>query len=211
MECPNCGAELQTHRFCIECVYCGYLNIPKRYRNFRSFDSCSYEIEQRFNYLEMNHTTLKSSPFVIYEKGFSGYQIISTPRYYANDGNFNKISGLSLSLKYENDSNHELLYLIVYTTEYIISPYFSILLNDRTIINPKFNSWHKNSTMFTLNYDELDKICESFDISISTNLFENKNAEYNEFIHYCCRFYNIVFNKCNYLYSIHKNLISDKK
>jgi hypothetical protein len=82
-------------------------------------------------------------------------------------------------------------------------------LDEEFVITPKFERWEGNLAIFHIEIFEFEEICDSISVSISSNLMNSEIDHYEEFIPYCCRFYNIVFDKCKYTYSIHQLLISD--
>jgi len=52
-------------------------------------------------------------------------------------------------------------------------------------------------------------ICLSNSCELSANIGKG-NVVYDEFVHYCRRFYNVVFDHSMYAYSRNKKLLTDK-
>lgn len=52
-------------------------------------------------------------------------------------------------------------------------------------------------------------ICKADLIGIATNLTDEESVNYDELKFYSCRFYNLIFDKRKFLYSLNINLITD--
>ncbi|WP_290456051.1 hypothetical protein [Bacteroides acidifaciens] len=208
--CPNCGANIHKQGLGFVCDYCGSTFIPEDYSKIYPVYADTVDIQDRYEYLKRNEQHISISKIVTCEKNINAYRISSNPVFYTNDGNFRCILTSSCTLKYENDGNTETLLLTVHSSKNVLQPIFSILLDEEYIIDLCFDRWEDKEAVFRIDFSEFKEICESSIISVSCNLMDSLISNYDEFIPYCCRFYNVVFDKCKYLYSIHKHLISDQ-
>ena len=209
--CPNCGAAMEEQGLSVVCPFCGTHHDLGNYKRIKQGNVLSWEISERFNYLKNNERSLRSSVFVILLESNTTYRIKSDPSYFANDGKYNKILGYSFNFEYFNDNDTEFLYLIVNTckNKNMAEPYLSFLLDHELQVSPVFEKWETDACVFAMTLIELKEICDSQDIEIYSNLMDCEYDLHEEFITYCCRFYNTIFDKRKYLYSLHKNLISD--
>ena len=206
--CPNCGAAMEEQGLSVVCSYCGTHYDLGNYKRIKQRDALPREISERFNYLKNNERSIKLSDFVILLEKNNTYRIKSNPSYFANDGNYNRILDYSFNFEYFNDDDTESLYIIVNTCKNM-TPYLSFLLNYELQISPVFEKWETGACFFKMTPLELKEICDSHDIEIYSNLMDCEYDFHEEFITYCCRFYNAIFDKRKYLYSLHQLLISD--
>lgn len=208
--CPNCGAEMQKQGLSAICLYCGTHFDLGNYKRIVPSIALSWEITERFNYIKSKEQSLELSGYVDIRTDNTTYHIKSNPSFYANDGNYNRILDYNLSLEYFNDGNTESLFLVVDSSKDVSNSYLSILLDYRFHIAPPFVRKEMNNSFYKLALAELKQICASHTIIIYSNLLDCEYASYKEFTTYCCRFYNITFDKRKFLYSIHQHLISDE-
>lgn len=209
-KCPNCGATVHAQGFGFVCDYCDSNFVPKEYQQIYTPNDDSTEIHERYEYLKKNERHIATSEIVTYEKEGDTYRIMSRPAYYANDGNYHRVLDFSITFIYKNDKKDDTLFLIVYTSKHVLQPHMSILLDDEFVIELQCIDWEGEMAFFTIEPLEFKYICESRDISMSSNIVNIETSHFEEFITYCRRFYNAVFDKRKYTYSIYKPLISDK-
>lgn len=210
--CPNCGAAMKEQGLSVVCPFCGTHHDLGNYKRIKQRDVYSWEISERFNYLKNNERTLKSNDFVILLENNTTYRIKSNPSYFANDGEYNRNLDYSFNFEYFNDDDTESLYLIVNivnTCKNMTDPYLSFLLDYELQISPVFEKWELDAYVFAMTLIELKGICDSRDVKIYSNLMDCEYDFHEEFITYCRRFYNTIFDKRKYLYSLHQKLISD--
>ena len=207
--CPNCGANMYRQGFGFVCDFCGSSFQSEDYVVIDNISMDSNGISMRYEYLKKNEERIQLSKSVKANYGCNDYRVLSNPPFYANDGRFHRNLKYNLYFDYTNNNIEEFMYMVVHTTEYNGNPYISILLDEEFVITPKFERWEGNLAIFHIEIFEFEEICDSISVSISSNLMNSEIDHYEEFIPYCCRFYNIVFDKCKYTYSIHQLLISD--
>ena len=207
--CPNCGAAMEMQGLSVVCPFCGTHHDFGNYKRIKQRNVLSWEISERFNYLKNNEQFLKSSAFVILLEKNTTYRIKSNPSYFANDGEYNRILDYSFNLEYFNNDDTESLSLIVNSCKNMTDPYLSFLLDYELQISPIFGKWETDACVFKMTPIELKEICDSHDIEIYSNIIDCEYDFLEEFITYCCRFYNAIFDKRKYLYSLHQLLISD--
>lgn len=208
--CSNCGATMNIQGYGFVCDFCGSSFLSDDYIAIDNVSVDSNDISMRYGYLKKNEARINSSKSVKVNCNSNAYRVLSNPPFYANDSRFHRNKKYNLYLDYTNNGIEESMYILVYATEYVSNPYLSILLDGEFVITPQFERWDGNSAIFQFGVVEFEEICNSVSASLQSNLFDSEKDNYREFIPYCCRFYNMVFDKCKYTYSIHQNLISDK-
>lgn len=207
--CINCGAPLRLNHFMQYCPFCGYVvpldgveSIDPQLEN----DSASIYvyIEHNENYILSNH---------IVKIDHSGKDITITPykRFFPNDGNFHLFRDISISYIYTNDSESDSLLLAVQSTSEarIVNPYLAFLLNDNYLIKASFLDTEGDTFFFEISNYDLYLMCMSSYVDVSTNLTDHIKANYREFKVYSCRFYNQVFDRTKYSFSLNTRLLTD--
>lgn len=208
--CPNCGARMNLQGLCLVCEFCGSSFLSEDYTVIDNVSLNCYTISLRYEYLKRNEQYIKSSKFVKVQHDSNEFRILSSPVYYANDGRFHINSKYFLYFDYVNSGIEDSMNIIVCSTKYVGNPHISILLDEEFVVMPKFEEWNGNLAIFKIGIGEFEEVCESISVTISSNLIDSTRDHYEELLPYCCRFYNTVFDKCKYTYSIHQLLISDK-
>lgn len=208
--CPNCGAILLRQGFVFVCEFCGSKFFEKNYRLFKSEKASDFDIKERYDYIKKNEHYISSNNQVSLSKSSGEYHVSTLLPYFANDGNFHLRTDYNFSLTYSNSNDKESLKIIVNIQNYVLDAQLSVLINDKYIITPLFIAWEGDSAVFQIQIEELIIICESYHISVNSNLFDFYNEHFDEFKYYCCRFFHYAFDKLKYKYSIYKLLISDQ-
>ena len=208
--CPNCGAILQGNGFVFVCEFCGSMFFEKDYRLFKSKKASDFEIKERYDYIKKNEHYISSNNKVLLSKSGEEYHVSTLLPYFANDGNFKLRTDYNFILTYSNSNDKESLQIIVNIQKYVPDAQLSFLINGKYIIIPLFIAWRGDSAVFQIQIEELIIICESYHISINSNLFDFSIEHFDVFKYYCCRFFHYAFDKLKYKYSIYKLLISDQ-
>lgn len=210
-ECPNCGASMNIQGFGFVCDFCGTHFLSEEYVFVDSNNAMeTIDISERYAYLRKNEQYIKSCKYVKVDSNNGVFRARASPAYCAKDSQLNKIQNYSLYFDYLNSGDAATMYMVVHSAEGFVTPYISILLDELFVITPRFERWEGDLAIFQIGIAEFERICESRTISFTSNLMDAEAGYYEEFIPYCCRFYNAIFNKNKFLYSIHQNLISDK-
>lgn len=207
--CPNCGADMRLQSFIYVCDFCGTRITGDGFSTIDSLTEVPEEIEKRHSYLTKNRSYINSSPKVSFEENGREIKLTSNPRFYANDGKYNKVLESSIFYTYSTDGISHKLRLAVKSAMFTGIPQMSILLDMETVISPRFDNWDKDTAYFDIDIIELQRICESHVIMISSDILNSDISVYEELIPYSCRFYHFSFDKRKYIYSIHRNLITD--
>lgn len=208
--CPNCGATMQQHSFTYECDYCGTIVLKDGISEIYYKDDLESSIEDKYRYLNKNYSYASQSKYLSCVKDGNSYEIKTATPFYANDGKYNKINDFSFSLYYDNNRETEHLYLCVYTNKLPSNPQLSILIDWEFCVRPIFEKIVEDVIFFNITRKELQIISEAHFVQIASNCFETGMALFNEFPSFCSRFYHFTFDKRKYIYSLHKNLITDK-
>ena len=208
--CPNCGATMQQRSFTYECEYCGTIVLKDGLSEIYYKEDLESSIEDKYSYLNKNYSYVSQSKHLFCIKNSNGYEIKTATSFYANDGKYNKIKDFFLSLSYDNDQETEHLYLCVNTNKFSSNPQLSLLIDMEFCVRPVFEKADEDCLYFNITRKELQIMCEAHLIQVASNCFDAENAMFNELPSYCSRFYHYTFDKRKYIYSLHKNLITDK-
>lgn len=207
--CPNCGAVLRRHVFMLLCDYCSYssfqdvsvLHIPLKFAD---------NAKTRYEKLSISEVDINKSRFVNLEFVNKTIIVSCKKSFFGNDFHYCKINTLSMEYVYSNDgSNEELLMAIKNDSNIYTQPQFAMRINRKLCIVPNFCNKLDGKYLFNLSIDELYVICTAKTIDVATNLTDTENVNYNELRFYSSRFYNLIFDKRKFLYSLNINLITD--
>lgn len=210
--CPNCGANMHIKNFVFICDFCGTRLTDNNYTSIPPTKVHSAEIYIRFNYIKRNEQDINKSPFIQLYVHNDSYRIISIPPFFSNDGKYNLIRNFFIYLMYTNNIDYESLFLVIYTKQEITeSPELSILVDNKLLITSVFDSCTSIGYIFKIEIAEFKIICLAKSILLSSNIIDLEFGNYDEFIPFCRRFYNMAFDKQKYIYSLNQNLISDGK
>lgn len=207
--CPNCGAVLSRHAFMLICDYCGY-STCQNIEILHTFSKSTDSIKTRYERLLINEIDINKSKFV--DLKFTDKTIIvhCKKSFFGNDFHYNKIDLLSIEYMYFNDGcNEKLMIVIKSDKEMYVQPQFIIRINRKSCIVPNYCNKSNGKYFFSLLTEELYMICKADLIGIATNLTDEESVNYDELKFYSCRFYNLIFDKRKFLYSLNMNLITD--
>ena len=207
--CPNCGAVMQQHSFTYECDYCGTIVLKDGLSEIYYEDELDKNVEDKYNYLSKNYSYISQGKNISCIIKDNIYEIKTIIPFYANDGKYNKIEDFNFTLFYDNDKETEHLYLCVLANEFSSNPQLSILIDMEICVRPIFDKIAEENMYFKITRKELQIICEAHTVQVASNFFASDNALFNELPAFSSRFYHYTFDKRKYIYSLHKNLISD--
>lgn len=207
-ECPQCGASMDLHIFLWVCEYCGHVIINKEYDLIYPLRSNPEEYKHHTSYIHRYINDIKLSPFVALSSDSNGILISSAKPYIPNDGLYHLINRWSVSFSYILNKKEETL-LIHVNSEREQGGAFAILLNGKYAIILSLLKQLGKNYIYEMSPHELYLVCLSDSCELSANL-DNQNVVFAEFVHYCRRFYNVVFDHSMYTYSRNKILLTDK-
>lgn len=203
MTCHNCGAEMERHAFVFVCPYCkSIISINDGEETFASdYIHNSVDNSHFYTYVQKNITYLQSNSNNISITRNNGSYIIQTIKeFHPLDKYYKLCNKFGLKWKAVIDKNGAKLSLIVTGTDKIDNNLCIILDEDiHLILCPS------NSGEYMILYDDFLMVCHSECI-----VFLLKTALcFDEFITYSHRFYNLVFDRTRYKYSIYHKLLTD--
>ena len=192
--CPKCGAAMIAYGFSYVCEYCGYLD---GCGNMELTSPSIKDVKARFEYLEHNAQYLEKRRSYI---GIEGKYTIVSKSPFSPKVNYSAIRTILLGLFYQNNGEEEDLriYLqveILESTPYII---FRLSGGEKLVLN--FSYGDSKGMYATISIQTLKAISTSNFLSYATNCFP-LGYDFSEFTTYCARFYNIVFNRNQLLFS----------
>lgn len=209
VECPSCGALLQLRHFMLYCPFCGHVEATEGLDDIGQIDNDSVSL--CYDYLVHNELFIRRNDIVHLDTSGKTYRILSKRPFSPNNGRWEKMNDLSINLVYTNDSNedHLLFSVTPLTLRNMLTPYFAVLLNDNYLIQARLIDSVESTYYFEITIVEFTLICMSSEVDVSTNLIDSPAASFKEFKTFCCRFYNQVFDRTKYSYSLHSRLITD--
>lgn len=200
--CPRCGATMNTYGFSCVCIFCGYIEGNDEIESgpINRLDVCS-----RYHYLEYNSKYLatKRDYITVFQK----YIIKSKTSFYPHNG-YSKISSIPISLFYENNNENEELRIYLHLLLPETNPYIVFQTSNQKRIYLHFSYEDTDGLYALLSIRSFYELCQSRKLFYATNCFSLK-YDFSEFSTYCARFYNIVFNRNRFGYSLNKKLITD--
>ena len=203
MTCHNCGAEMERHAFVFVCSYCkSIISINDGEETFASdYIHNSVDNSHFYTYVQKNITYLQSNSNNISITRNNGSYIIQTIKeFHPLDKHYKLCNKFGLKWKAVIDKNGAKLSLIVTGTDKIDNSLCIILDEDIHLILRPLNSGE-----YMILYDDFLMVCHSECI-----VFLLKTALcFDEFITYSHRFYNLVFDRTRYKYSIYHKLLTD--
>ena len=207
--CPNCGADMRIQSFVYVCDFCGTRVMGDSFSTVESLIEAPEAIEKRSSYIKKNRCYIDSASKISIEECGNTITLSSDPSFYANDGKYNKVLSFSLSYEFTTNGIEDNLFLKIKTLSFASLPQLSILIDMEVVITPRFEKWEGDIAFFKIDIVELQSICDSHMIKISSDIMEYETSIFDELIPYSCRFYHYSFDKRKYIYSIHRNLITD--
>lgn len=162
--------------------------------------------KQHLAYLHSNIDGIRQSPFLGEIKAFQGgYSITSLP-FYGCDKYCRKVTYPSLYFRYENDGDNEKLLFGITGNRPATR---MILLLNKDIISLPLQDQDSQTSWFRLFIEQLLQICTAQEIDLDTDLETDESIQYHELSAFASRFYNVVFNRLKFLYSVNIRLITD--
>lgn len=209
-ECPNCGAPLQLRHFVLYCNFCGHVETVAGLDAIGQIDSDTTAL--CYEYIAHNASFIRKSGIVHFDMlPDKTYRLWTHRPFFPNNGRWERINDLAINIVYTNDTVEDHLFFSVRFngTANTLSPYFAVLLNDEYVVQAKFIDSAESSFFFEVEVVEFTLVCMAANVEISTNLIDLPMADFREFKTYCCRFYNQVFDRTKYSYSLNTRLITD--
>ncbi len=207
--CPNCGAPMEQDKFTSVCRFCGAVFTGECSEAIGKELAAKGNACKHNDYIVANEARISESPFVELRKDGKRYQITSTP-FYANDGFLHHIPTPNWRLRFQCNTRSEKLFLGI-AGKRPASRMAIQLGDDKDIISFHGAQFEDGYSWFPLSEEQLLAICTAQNIDLTTDLPLPDNAKFNELPIFASRFYNIIFNRMKFMYSIHVNLISDDK
>lgn len=205
-QCPNCGATLTQNRFVSVCEFCGTVVKGKKRLIVSQDTPQDNEAKQHLAYLHENIEHIEQSTFLGEIKSVqSGYEMTSLP-FYGCDKYCRRVTYPSLFLRYNNDGDNEML--LIGITGNRPANRMILQLNENIVALPLQNQ-DSNTSWFRLSIEQLLQICTARNIDMDTDLKTDDFTQYYELSTFASRFYNVVFNRLKFLYSVNIRLITD--
>ena len=202
--CTNCGAPLIHSRFKTFCEFCGAVVFDDNNIASQSMQNSDI-VFLHYKYINTNFKSIIQSPFVHIIKDNSEYHITSN-EFYGNDGFLNRLELLSLSFYYENNNNKEELLFGIKSDRPAI--WMALLLDDVSF-SLLLKKQEHDTSWFVLPIDLLLSLCQAEYVDIDSDIKIESNTQFNELPIFASRFYNIVFDRMKFLYSVNIRLITD--
>lgn len=210
IHCPNCSATLETIGIVKYCDYCDYCNFEE-----------SQPISELKNYItfrgsiKINKNLIHASKFIQIEKWDEDGIILKMTQSYSPRVKLTVYPDFKISIRYTYISPEQefISFIIESTQQNIIKPFLAIKTDFKNIMKRE-NITEKNIPyIFKLTVHEFLLICTSRNgtLQVITNLIKRDYPQpnFDEFIHYCRRFYNQCINSTSFIYAIDKVLICD--
>lgn len=207
--CPNCGAPIEQDKFTSVCRYCGSVFTGGCSESISKEPASKGNAHKHNNYIIANEARIAESPFVELRKDSKRYQITSTP-FYANDGFLHQITTLHWRLRFQCNTRSEKIFLGI-AGKRPASRMAIQLGEDNEVIMFHGPHFEDGYSWFPLSEEQLLAICTTQNIDLTTDLPLPDNAKFNELPIFASRFYNIIFNRMKFMYSVHVKLIADDK
>lgn len=205
--CPNCGAPMEQDKFTSVCRFCGTVFKKKCSEVISKEPAVKGNARKHNDYIIANEARITQSPFVELKKDGKKYCLTSMP-FYANDGFLHRIPAPHWRLRFQCNTRSERL-LIGIAGKRPASRMAMQLGDDNSIISFHGPQFEEGYSWFPLTEEQLLAICKTQSVDLTTDLPLPENAKFNELPIFASRFYNIIFNRMKFMYSIHVKLIAD--
>ena len=216
MTCPNCGATMERSAFMYLCSYCGSIVDPEDDDEVVDDEilSTSHVPNEENNaifykYVKANLQNIYQSPFVDIKDAGTVFECISSKPFSPNDGHYTLYRELALWW-YANISPNGIKIFLLATTSFNAARNYICFKDiiDKHVFQQKGEVLNRKS--FPVKIGDFNYICRTSSLKMDTNMFPTKcSVDYGEFVTYTHRFYNIVFDKSKYQYSIYVKLLTD--
>ena len=203
MTCHNCGAEMERHAFVFVCSYCkSIISINDGEDTLASNDIYTSVCDSHFyTYIQKNITYLQSnSNSISITQDHDSYIIQTINEFHPLKNDYKLYSRIGLKWKAIIDRNGVKLSLVVTGIDETDNKLCIILDGDIHLI-----LFPLNSNEYLILYEDFLMFCNSESVVF---LLKNK-LNFDEFITYSHRFYNLVFDRTRYKYSIYHKLLTD--
>lgn len=207
--CPNCGAPMVQDRFSSVCRYCGTILAGDSHKDTKQEQAGIGNPRKHYDYIATNEGRISQCQYVELQKSGKRFVIISTP-FYANDGFLKQIPSLHWRFRFQCDGQTERIIIGICGKRPATRMAIKVG-DDNDILSLQMHLFADGYTWFKVSEAQLLTICAAQKIDLSTDLTLPANAQFNELPIFAARFYNTVFNRMKFMYSVHVNLISDNK
>lgn len=201
--CPNCGSIMNECTIVATCNYCGCsIPIDKSCSHSKTNEK-TIGNRNAWQYVSNNIDYIQARKWVKVEDQGDTYTISSQQIYYPYQGlRLNKDLGWRISATISPSGTTVQLHLVSQDDR----PFFFAIKCDKATIMKESQSCISPYIEFTL--DEFAEICSSKELIVETNVLTGEYY-FVDFSIYLHRFFNIVFDKTKYIYSIHQHISID--
>lgn len=199
---------MERHAFTHVCSYCGYIHAGKETK--RNIPRGKTEDSSRFyDYISKHLQYLQQSPFVDIEPKHDCYECISSKPFYANDGHYTLDKSLSFWWHAKITKLGIAFSLLVQSKQTNLQSYLCIKDGEK-VFSFKQKGEMSGKLIFPMTLDDFVFFCSLANFELDTNLSEfSHQNDYQEFVTYSRRFFNVVIDKTKYRYSINLRLLTD--
>ncbi len=198
MICPNCGAEMEQHTITYVCSYCGHISQK---------EGCGGMYLQKidradlYEYIRNNISYIQSYPsLVTIKQDRTSYVIKCSKAFHPLDNEYRIYPKIELKWKALVAKDTFKLVLVVKGIQSTQNHIVITLDNDSTIILRR-NLYDE----YAVSLNDFIFICNSEEF-----IFEpNEMFKYFEFRTYSHRFFNFIFDRTKYVYSVNQKLLTD--
>lgn len=208
MTCPNCGAEMERHAFTHVCSYCGYIQAGKETK--RNIPKGKTEDSPHFyDYISNNLQYIQQSPFVDITHKPDCYEFISSKPFYPNDGHYTLDKSISF-LWHAKITKQGIVFNLLVKPRHSNSQNYLCIKEGEKVFSFKQKGEMSDKLIFPMTLDDFVFFCSLANFELDTNLSEfSHQNDYQEFVTYSRRFFNVVIDKTKYRYSINLRLLTD--
>lgn len=207
--CPNCSAVLEKVGQIQFCEYCGYSEIGLNHKKIQEIKDFSFK-----NDIIQQRDIILSSQLINVKNWSDDCISLIMANDYSPRIKFKTYDGIKIRIEYSlSSSEEEILSFIIKSETKRNFPIISINTEYGEFILNDFDTSLSNVLKHRISLYEFFFICNSDNdsVKINTNLISqhNDSPNFDEFIHYCRRFYNQCINYRMFIYAINKRLICD--
>ncbi len=207
MTCPNCGAELERHAFTHVCSYCGTINVANETTRNRS--KMIEDSSRFYDYISKHFQYIQQSPFVDITHKPDCYEFISSKPFYPNDGHYTLDKSLSFWW-HAKITKHSIVFNLLVKPQHTNLQNYLCIKEGEKVFSFKQNGEMQDKLIFPMTLNDFLFFCHLNNFELDTNLYELAcQNNYQEFMTYTRRFYNIVIDVSKYRYSINIKLLTD--
>ncbi len=209
MICPNCGAIMEQHVFSYICSYCGCISkardAPARKEKGKEENLHFYE------YIFNNLPAIQRNLFVDIVQKQDYFECKSSKPFYPNDGHYTLDQTLAFWWYAKVTKQGINISLLVKTNHTDAQNHIYIKVGSN-LFTFEQQGIYMGMLVFPMLLDDFLLFTTTSDFEIDTNMYDKAcHNNYQEFVTYTRRFYNVVIDASKYRYSIDIKLLTDKK